>query len=314
MGLSGRSFIARYEAFGLKIASQMLLPELHQISGGNEEPVDLEIWLDKVAPVLEGARLVEPGVFARENALLLDNEVARYLICDGRQIIVEPKAGSSEREIRAYLLGSAFGAMYHQRGLMPLHANAVELDGRAFAFVGPSGSGKSTLAAQFQRLGLRVLCDDVCMVTMDGHGHALAWPGIPRIKLWIDALSALGRDPGDLERIFDDEDKFSLPVDDNAARQPVPLARVYALRKADLDEPSTPTRLHGASAVTTIMQNTYRLEFATPLRRMAAQFANAVTLARSAGVFDAPRRWGYEVLGREVDAILRHISSRWDFD
>jgi hypothetical protein len=310
VGSSERSFVARYEAFGLIIASQMLLPELHRIAEENGQPVDVEIWQGDVAPGLEGACLVEPGVLARENTLLLDNEVARYLIRDGRQITVEPKAGSSEREVRAFLLGTAFGALYHQRGLLPLHANAVELDGRAFAFVGPSRVGKSTLAAQFQRRGLHVLCDDVCVVNFDGKGQAIAWPGVPRIKLWIDALSALGRDPGDLERIFDDEDKFSLPASDNVARQPVPLTRVYALRSADPDEPSSPARLYGASAVTTVMQNIYRLEFATPLRRMVAQFANAVALAQSTEVYDAPRRWGYDVIDDEVDSMLRHISSR----
>jgi hypothetical protein len=294
----------------LIIASQMLLPELHPISDENGQLVDVEVLLGNVAPVLEGGDPIEDGVFACENELLLDREVARYLISGGRRIVIEPKAGSSDKEIRAYLLGSAFGAIYHQRGLLPLHANALELDGQAFAFVGPSRAGKSTLAAQFQRLGLRVLCDDVCMVTLDPHGKAIAWPGVPRIKLWIDAVIALGQDPTGLERIFDEEEKFSLPVGDSAARGPIPLARVYALRRSDLDVPSSPIRLYGANAVTAIMQNTYRLEFARPLRRMAAQFANAVAVSRSAEVFDAPRRWGQDTLKEEVDAFMAHMSSR----
>src|SRR5258708_9269606 len=95
------------------------------------------------------------------------------------------------------------GAIFHQRGLLPLHANAIEVGGQAVAFVGPSGAGKSTLAAYFRDRGYRVLCDDVCVVSFGSDGEPLAWPGIPRIKLSGRALAALVRRVCDLERVFD---------------------------------------------------------------------------------------------------------------
>ena len=47
-----------------------------------------------------------------------------------------------EGDVRAYLLGTAIGALLHQRGLLPLHASAVEVNGRAVAFIAPAGHGK----------------------------------------------------------------------------------------------------------------------------------------------------------------------------
>ena len=59
------------------------------------------------------------------------------------------------------------GAALHQRGILPLHANAVEIDHRAVAFMGASGAGKSTLAAWFHDQGYPILADDVCVIRAD---------------------------------------------------------------------------------------------------------------------------------------------------
>src|SRR4029079_11482739 len=50
---------------------------------------------------------------------------ARYLVRNGQEIVVDPVPGGSERNVRLFLLGSALGILCHQRGLLPLHANAV---------------------------------------------------------------------------------------------------------------------------------------------------------------------------------------------
>ena len=83
------------------------------------------------------------------------------------EIVAEPRQGVPDSNVRLFLLGSAMGALLHQRGLLPLHTNAVEVGGRAFAFMGKSGAGKSTLAAWFHDRGFRIVADDVCVVGFD---------------------------------------------------------------------------------------------------------------------------------------------------
>ena len=152
-----------------------------------------------------------------------------YAVLEGRRIIVDPADGADPRNVRLYLLGSAMGLLLHQRGVLPLHANAVEIDGQAFAFMGPSGAGKSTLAAWFHDQGLRVVADDVCAVHFDAQLRPWVSQGLPRLRLWKSALEATGRSDGHFQRSYagDEQwDKFDVPlVQPDEAQRPVAAGR-----------------------------------------------------------------------------------------
>ena len=119
-----------------------------------------------------------------EGGVLLDSEAGRYAVRGGCEIFYDPAEGASARNVRLYLLGSAFGALLHQRGILPLHANAVALDGQVHAFLGHPGAGKATLAAAFHDRGYRLLSDDVCAVRLDAQDRPWVEPGMPRLRLW----------------------------------------------------------------------------------------------------------------------------------
>jgi hypothetical protein len=74
-------------------------------------------------------------------------KIARYLVSEGREIVIERVPGGSDDAVRVFLFGSVFGALLHQRGVLPLHGSAVMPSRGATIFAGPSGSGKSMLAA-----------------------------------------------------------------------------------------------------------------------------------------------------------------------
>ena len=119
--------------------------------------------------------------------------VGRFRIMRGQEIVVQPHPDASQRNIRMFLLGSALGALCHQRGLFLIHANGIQVEQGAFAFAGRSGAGKSTLAAYLENEGFPLICDDVCAVDLSG-GAPCVWPGAARLKLWKDSLSRLGRE------------------------------------------------------------------------------------------------------------------------
>lgn len=48
--------------------------------------------------------------------------------------------------------------------MLPMHASAIEIDGRAYLFAGTAGAGKSTLTAELLGRGARLLGDDLTVI------------------------------------------------------------------------------------------------------------------------------------------------------
>ena len=294
-----------YAVFGLTIRSAIPLTELLQIPDVAE--VDIVISLADL-PTIEGE---VKGNFAATSAGAVLNvpEAGRYLIRDGREILVHPDPKGSERHLRLYLLGSAIGALLHQRQLLPLHSNAIELDGRAVAFLGASGAGKSTMAAWFHDRGYNVLADDVCVVTFASAGQPLAHPGIPRLRLWRDALETSGRDPAEHEHAFDDADKYNVRTRDTEHTRPLPLSAIYLLDAPNSGGETTEiTRLNGVEAMEALVANTYRGVYISILRGTQQHIAQCLKLARHVPIFKLSRTWGFQAFDEQVRQLERHAN------
>jgi hypothetical protein len=290
-----------YQVFGLRVRSEIPLPELFPVHG--EAAPDVTIRCGAVT-----AARTTAGLHADAGALVLSvPDVARYLIEGGREIIVDPEPEVPERNLRLYLLGSAFGALLHQRGLLPLHANAVEVDGRAVAFMGASGEGKSTLAAWFHDRGFRIIADDVCVVRFDQQGSAIAQPGLPRLRLWAEALELTGREAGIYSRSFlGDEhfDKFDVPIAPaSAAQADLPLAGLYLLERGDTLAIS---QLSGVEAADAVFANTYRGAYVSATSMHKGHWESAIQLVRRTPVFRAIRKWDLARLDEQCAMLLDH--------
>lgn len=289
-----------YKLFGLVVVSAIPLPELDEVQANG--PADVVIRLGplshRAADEPQGLSVVAGG------AILNIVKVARYWIAGGCEIVIEPCSGSSERNLRLFLLGSAFAAILHQRALLPLHANAVEIDGRAIGFMGHSGAGKSTLAAWFHDRGFKILADDVCVVKTDG-GRVLAYSGIPRLRLWKDALERSGRTALDFEASFDDAEKYNLPTQSRPSGESIELSHLYLLEKAEGDIPAV-ARLRGVEAVDTLVANTYRGRYVPLLGGTQRHLLQCVALAERIPVFRAQRAWGMEGFDNQARLLEEH--------
>ncbi|HEY1604715.1 MAG TPA: hypothetical protein VGF77_03885 [Allosphingosinicella sp.] len=295
-----------YAVFGLAVRSELPLDELPPAAPGASP--DIVIRHGETGAPLEGPR----GYSASEEGTLLRvPNVGRYLIRDGREIVVAPDAGAPDHNVRLFLLGSALGALLHQRGLLPLHANAIEMDGKAVAFSGHSGAGKSTIAAWFHDRGHRILTDDVCVIGFDPAGRALAYPGIPRLRLWREALEASGRDAGEYSRSFDTLDKYDVPSE-RRALAPLPLAAIYLLRKAEegAADGLSIERQQGVDGVETIVSNTYRGAYLKTIGRTGEHLAACLRIARQVPVFRAARLWGFDRFDAQAEALRAHAEEQ----
>jgi hypothetical protein len=218
---------------------------------------------------------------------------------------VAPVEGASDRNIRLFLLGSAFGAIVHQRGLLPLHANAIEVDGRAIAFMGHSGAGKSTMAAWFLDRGHRILADDVCVVVPDENSVPRAYPGIPRLRLWREALERSGRTTDGFELAFDEDDKWNVPTPRQSEGGPIPLAAVYLLGKAEGGTAQI-APLGGVEAVNALVANTYRGGYLAKMGGTRRHLSACLALLQRVPVFSAIRVWGFDDYDAQAALLEEH--------
>ena len=292
-----------YSVFGLRLRSTLELPELFAAVGDGEPDVSIENGSIDAA-------VSEPGLVATGEGLLLTvAEVGRFLISEGQSIRVEPLAGVDPRNVRLFLLGSALGALLHQRGLLPLHANAVEVEGRAFAFMGPSGAGKSTLATWFHDRGDRVLADDVCVVRFAEGGEPMACPGLPRLRLWLDMIQLTGRIPDGLRRSYaggaERLDKFDVPVDRaSMIHDNVPIGALYFLGEA---AEFAIVEMTGVDAAEAIFENTYRGAYIAAASAHRNHWQSAIALARTTPVFRVDRTLDLANFEAECGAVRAHL-------
>jgi hypothetical protein len=289
--------------FGLSIRSEIPLPGLEPEAAATDPDV-----------VIEFGRVPKPSGPAAElvvdkgGATLTIDGVARYRISNGSRITVQSEAGAPEANVRLFLLGSAMGVLLHQRGLLPLHASAVEVDGRAIAFIGPSGAGKSTLAAAFHDQGHRLIADDVCVIGFDGEGRAFARPGIPRLRLWEEALAASGRAPEGYELSYAGDEsfrKYDVPIPPRVDQQGE--TRVAAVLDLRTEESVQFRPMIGSEAVEAIFANTYRGEYLQAAGQPSAHWQAAVGLIRGVAVFELSRPRELGRLAGDVGRIAEFV-------
>jgi hypothetical protein len=290
-----------YSVFGLRVRSEIPLPELFEADSGE---ADVTIRLGPVGAPAETERGLHP---VAGDLLFVEPEVGRYRIAGGSEIVVEANPGVPERNLRLFLLGSAFGALLHQRGLLPLHANAVEIAGKAVAFMGPSGAGKSTLAAWFHDHGYRIIADDVCVVGFDDYGQPYVAPGLPRLRLWAEALALMGRESSGLARSYVGTrqlDKFDVPIDPaSAAKSDTALAGLYLL---DRDVDFAVFQLGGVEAADAVFANTYRGSYVSATSGQKGHWQSAMRLVQSTPVFRVGREWDLAKLEEQYSRLLEH--------
>lgn len=294
-----------YRLFGLRISSDIRLPELLPCRG--DEAGDVEI---RCGPVPADGSAVGPQVgpfsHAAENALWLRVPgVARYLVRDGREVMYQPDAGIDEDSVRVFMLGPCFGALVWQRRTLVLHGNAFEVEDGCAICVGQSGAGKSTLAARILQRGHRIIADDVCPV--DSQGRAV--PGIARLKLWQEAARRLEIETATLQRVRPNIAKFHVPLEDAFQAEPLPVRAIYVLTPWNLDgfaiEPVT-----GMAKFQALCSNSYRFPFVKAMglgswhMQRCSAFATNVRIAR---IFRP--RVGFDLDGL-ADLMLADLSER----
>lgn len=214
-----------YQGYNLYIASDLEIPELTEAD-------------EKPDVIIKFGQVDNKTIEQSNNSDYLIGEmphVGKFCLKKGCEIIVEPLPEVDEGILRTVLLGPILCILLRQRGLLVLHASAVNIKGKAIAFIGGSGWGKSTLATAFHTEGYNVLCDDVMPVQISTK-QPLVFPAYPQFKVWKDAATSLGHNIENLSPIFKDAPKLSYRFSHGFQQTPLPLHQIYVLDKGDEHE------------------------------------------------------------------------------
>lgn len=303
--------LGAYNLCGWHIASEIPLPELPSWTGAPRAP-DIVIALGEVPAALDSLTLHTPALQIDRSgrARYAITGVAAYLIEGGNRVTIAPLLAPDSADVRLFLLGSVFGILCHQRGVLPLHAASVEVDGQAIALAGVSGVGKSTLATAFMRKGYRLLADDVTPVTLD-QGAIRFLPGMRRIRLWADSARFAEWQDGELIRCREGLQKFSRAFvhDEGFAPEAMAPSAVIHLRQiSPTAGDSNFVRLRGHSASRELRRNIYRWR---SLLTLAGDSGAVERITVAAGGiprhFLFSRPFGYDQLDATVDTIVETV-------
>ncbi|SDF15646.1 hypothetical protein [Sporomusa acidovorans] len=292
-----------YSAFGLRIDSEVVLPELPIVAGN---AADVRIRYGDARDKLDFSLNEGYDYQAAAGSFLFRvDRVASYSITNGEEIVVRPCNQASFRMIRLYLLGTVMGVLLMQRGLLPIHGSTVVINGCGVIFTGISGAGKSTMAAALHKKGYPLLADDVSAIICDPNGIFWVNPGYPQQKLWQASAAMMGIDTAAFDRVCEDKDKYAVPVAAGFRRSPVPVAAVYEIVvKPCADVSIVP--LKGAAKLTTIMGNTYRGEFINGLGMQVTHFKQCAHLIKQVQAFRLTRPELGISLDRQIEILLQH--------
>jgi len=303
-----------FRAYQLLFAASFPIPEMmtaEPVTADQEQVPDVLIrsaeFPDRLTNPLGSSGVHEVNADA---LILRVADVGRYLVREGREILIDRDPDATDHDVRVYLLGTCMGALLHQRGFLVLHASGVVTDRGCLLFTGESGAGKSTLLAEFLHRGHKMVVDDVCAVRFDSADRPIVVPSYPRTRLWADAADRFAIDTSGLARTRPSWDKFERQVGEQFWDQEEPVRHVFHLvGPQDSDEISL-ERLAPMDAFSTLVDNTYRGILLDGMDLRSSHFDLASRAARSVEVTRVARPLGSDTVEELANRILASVGAR----
>lgn len=146
------------------------------------------------------------------------------------EVVAQPARAAEPRAVEIGFLGVVMSFWLELQGIPTLHASAVEVAGRAVAFLAMNRGGKSSIAAAMMATGHRLLTDDVLAVEV-GQEAVRARPAYPAMRMWPDAVRHFTAGAGVPERVHPAVNKLLVTVGRDGygrfCKRSLPLAAVY---------------------------------------------------------------------------------------
>jgi len=299
-----------YRVYGLVVDSEIELPELVPIA---EEPAQVTIrYGDVPVPRPEERQRWYFYSAERRELIFYAGGVAAYLIADGSRITIERRLGfdasAPPPDIRLWLLRSAFAALLHQRGLLPLKGASVSTPDGAWVFTGETGAGTSMLATFLhRRFDWLLVSDDVSVIDQSG-ARPMVHPGPRKLNLSPDALPYLGIGADQAVRDLSTLDEAQLYLAGDDDHQPAVFHALVTLDSGDSNASPGIRRLSGLEAFQACLGSVYRPSMQHHFKLPQQCLAELAQLCRSVAVYRFTRPRSLEDFERNIEPLVGLMS------
>ena len=200
--------------------------------------------------------------------------VAFYYASHGKYIEITPYEDCNIHTLELYLNGSVYGAILHQRLILPFHGSCFRYRDMGIMVCGESGVGKSSVTAAFCFKGADFLTDDVTPVLWRNDKPQI-WAMSDRIKLWENSLLQLEQKSEGLHQIDSQTAKYYFPMqsDKNGSH---PLHQIFLLELHDKEVVEW-QELTGISKYTTLRNEIYRKEYMLGMPSCESHYFKQIT-------------------------------------
>jgi hypothetical protein len=256
-----------HRAAGLTIAADAPIPGLP--AACDDFTPDVTIHLDTAAPwhdmpmaLVHSADHVDsdrrPLVTVARNSsgyrFTYADGTSVWIDVEGTQVWCTADPGTAIEDTATYLTGPILGFVLRRRGVISLHASAVEVGAGALVMIGPHGAGKSTAAAALATRGCPLITDDVLHVRRS-ESSWLAEPFAAGLRLWPEGASLVLGSTIALRALTPTWDKRALDSGSfgvTSAREPVAIRSLVFLEWSE--SPADSPRLAPIGAAESVVR------------------------------------------------------------
>ncbi|GMK46640.1 hypothetical protein PghCCS26_37690 [Paenibacillus glycanilyticus] len=191
-----------YTIFGLRLASEIELPELPIDIDDSTEP-DAWITFADLSEYVADWNQDKQSWADEEQVQIYVPNVAFYRVLH-KHVQVMPFEGADPGRYRLYILGVCCSVLLTRRGIVFMRAGGVVIDGRAYAILDDNIAGKSTLREEFKQKGYKLLSDDIVGVSINEKTNQLtAYPSYPQQETLRYQMECFQQEPIILAGIFE---------------------------------------------------------------------------------------------------------------
>jgi hypothetical protein len=231
----------------------------------------------------------------------------KFLVPSGQEIVVCPIPDVEERLLSQCILGTGVPMLLHERNHLILHASAVEIDGKAIAFLGACGGGKSTMAAALHALGYNIVADDVLCVDFRGETHPLILPGFPFLKLHHESAAILADRVKSLPRVHSMDPRFIYRQSEGFSFAPIPLGGIYLL---DRDEEIRVEPMTPKEGFQKLLSHSHAFGLIKDTFNEAQHFQQCAEVASTVPVRRLKRDLALSTIAKVTDALLQDLENK----